>query len=197
MRRNLTQQAAAVWLNTTQSRLSKVETGSLVLGLDELRCVAAKLSIPPERLGIVADRSVDGIFQRECSEEFLGNLEHDGNSLDPIDYAHDELFRSFAAARDAGDFRVFTCALVVEPLSLWVEALTVAVIEAPAFDRLFTGMVSVNDEGAAISTQAGRPTVGIPFTSGARELLRSEPLSPIARAGIELAWQHRHTLLAR
>lgn len=70
-------------------------------------------------------------------------------------------------------------------------------IEAPAFDRLFTDMVSLNDEGAAISTQAGRPTVGIPFTSGARERLRSEPLSPIARACIELAWQHRHTLLAR
>lgn len=136
-------------------------------------------------------------IQREYSEEFLGNAEHDGNSLDPIDYEHDEPFRSFAAARDAGDFRVFACAMVVEPLSLWVEALTVAVIEAPTFDRLFAGMVGVNDEGAAISTQAGRPTVGVPFSSGARERLRSEPLSPIARACIELAWQHRHPLLAR
>ncbi len=87
--------------------------------------------------------------------------------------------------------------MVVEPLTLWVEALTVAVIEAAAFDRLFANMVNVNDEGAAISTEAGRPTVGIPFTSGARERLRSEPLSPITRACIELTWQHRHTLLAR
>ncbi|HWR46353.1 MAG TPA: XRE family transcriptional regulator, partial [Pseudonocardiaceae bacterium] len=106
-------------------------------------------------------------------------------------------FRSFADARDVGDFRVFTTAVVLEPLTLWVELLTVAVIEAPAFDRLFTDMVSVNDEEAAISTQAGRPTVGVPFTSEARERLRSELLSPIARACIELAWQHRHTLLAR
>jgi transcriptional regulator with XRE-family HTH domain len=136
-------------------------------------------------------------IQREYSEEFLGNLEHDGNSLDPIDYEHDEPFRSFADARDVGDFRVFTTAVVLEPLTLWVELLTVAVIEAPAFDRLFTDMVSVNDEEAAISTQAGRPTVGVPFTSEARERLRSELLSPIARACIELAWQHRHTLLAR
>lgn len=84
-----------------------------------------------------------------------------------------------------------------EPLSLWVEALTVAVIEAPAVDQLFAHMVNVNDEGAAISTEVGRPTVGVAFTSGARERLRSEPLFPIARACIELAWQHRHPLLAR
>jgi len=58
-------------------------------------------------------------------------------------------------------------------------------------------MVSVNDEGTAISTEVGQPTVGIPFISGTRERLQSEPLSPIARACIELAWQHRHTLLAR
>ncbi len=136
-------------------------------------------------------------IQREYSEEFLGNPEHDGNCVDPIDYEHDEPFRSFAAARDAGDFRVFATAVAIFPLTLWVELLTVAVIEAPTFDRLFSGMVGVNDEGAAVSTEAGRPTVGIPFTSGARERLRSEPLSPIARACIELAWQHRHTLLAR
>ncbi|MGH3924832.1 MAG: hypothetical protein ACRDTT_18555 [Pseudonocardiaceae bacterium] len=82
-------------------------------------------------------------------------------------------------------------------LTLWAELLTIAVIEAPVFDRLFAAMVSVNDEGAAVSTQAGRPASGIPFTSEARELLRAEPLSPIARACIEQAWQHRRLLLAR
>ncbi|MGH3913015.1 MAG: hypothetical protein ACRDTC_06350 [Pseudonocardiaceae bacterium] len=85
---------------------------------------------------------------------------------------------------------------MVEPLTLWVELLTIAVIEAPAFDRLFADMVAVNEEGAAVSTEAGNPTVGIPFTSDARRRLRSEPLSPISRACIELAWQRHHTLLA-
>lgn len=134
-------------------------------------------------------------IQREYSEEFLGNPEHDGNSVDPIDYEHDEPFRSFGEVRDAGDFRVYACATVLEPLTLWVELLTVAVIEAPAFDRLFGNMVGVNEEGAAISTEAGRPAVGIPFTSGARERLWAEPLAPVARACIELAWQYRHDLL--
>jgi transcriptional regulator with XRE-family HTH domain len=136
-------------------------------------------------------------IQREYSEELLGNAEHDGNSVDPIDYLADEPFASFERARLAGDFRVSALALVLEPLTLWVELLTVAVIEAPVFDELFRDMVAVNEEGAAVSTDAEKPAVGIPFTSEARERLRDEPLSPIARACIELAWQHRHTLLGR
>jgi hypothetical protein len=136
-------------------------------------------------------------IQREFSEEFLGNPEHDGNEIDPIDYEGSEPFRSFEKARKDGDFQVFVTAVVLEPLTQWVELLTVAIIEAPVFDSLFARMVEVNEEGAAVSTEAGRPTVGIPFTSEARERLRSEPLSPIAKACIELAWQHRHTLLGK
>ena len=135
--------------------------------------------------------------QREFSEEFLGNSEHDGNSIDPIAYDTDEPFASFERARQAGDFRVLACAMVLEPLTLTVELVTVAVIEAPVFDALFSGMVAVNEEGAAVSTEAGRPTVGIPFTAAARERLRTEPLAPIARACIELAWRYRHQLLGR
>ena len=78
---------------------------------------------------------------------------------------------------------------------MWAEFLTVAVIAAPAFDALFSKMVAINEEGAAVSTDAGQPTTGIPFTAEARERLKNEPLSPIARACIELAWQHRKDLL--
>lgn len=49
----------------------------------------------------------------------------------------------------------------------------------------------------AVSTRADRPTVGIPFTADARERLHTEPLSPIARACIELAWRQRTRLLGR
>jgi hypothetical protein len=56
-------------------------------------------------------------------------------------------------------------------------------------------MVEVNEEGSSVTTEEGRPAVGIPFTSDTRERLRSEPLSPISRATIELAWQNRHLLL--
>ena len=46
-------------------------------------------------------------IQREFSEELLGNAEHDGNSVDPIDYLGEEPFASFERARRDGDFRVF------------------------------------------------------------------------------------------
>jgi len=81
--------------------------------------------------------------QREFSEEFLGNAERDGNSVDPIDHLAEEPFASFERSRLAGDFRVSAMALVLEPLTLWVELLTVAVIEAPVFDELFSNMVAV------------------------------------------------------
>jgi transcriptional regulator with XRE-family HTH domain len=141
------------------------------------------------------DFSIWRNIQREFSEEFLGNGEHDGNSADPIAYDTDEPFASFERARQAGNLRVFACAMVCEPLTLWVELLTVAIIAAPVFDALFSGMVAVNEEGAAVSTEAGRPTVGIPFTEAARERLRTEPLSPISHACIELAWRYRHQIL--
>jgi transcriptional regulator with XRE-family HTH domain len=134
-------------------------------------------------------------IQREFSEELLGNPEHDGNAIDPIEYEHEEPFRSFEQARKDGDFRTFVLATVLEPLTLWAEFLTVSVIEAPVFDKLFADMVEVNEEGSSVSTEQGRPAVGIPFTSDTRERLRSEPLSPISRATIELAWQNRHLLL--
>jgi hypothetical protein len=106
-------------------------------------------------------------------------------------------FTSFERARLAGNFQVFACAVVLEPLTLWVEFLTVAVIAAPVFDQLFSNMVAVNEEGAAISTESGRPTTGVPFTAEARERLHTEPPSPISRACIELASQYRHDLLGR
>jgi transcriptional regulator with XRE-family HTH domain len=60
MREGLTQQDAAVRLNTTQSRLSKLEKGAQALrDVSELRHIARKLGIPPERLGVLPDHSAD------------------------------------------------------------------------------------------------------------------------------------------
>ena len=63
-REGLTQQDAAVLLNTTQSRLSKLEKGS-----QALRHIAARLGIPPERLGVLPDRSSDARSQETVSLE--------------------------------------------------------------------------------------------------------------------------------
>jgi len=56
----LTQQDAASLLNTTQSRLSKLEKGAQALrNVTELRYIARQLGIPPERLGVLPDQSRD------------------------------------------------------------------------------------------------------------------------------------------
>ncbi|MGH3550379.1 MAG: helix-turn-helix domain-containing protein [Pseudonocardiaceae bacterium] len=56
----LTQQDVASLLNTTQSRLSKLEKGTQALrDVTELRYIARKLGIPPERLGVLPDQSRD------------------------------------------------------------------------------------------------------------------------------------------
>jgi hypothetical protein len=68
---------------------------------------------------------------------------------------------------------------------------------APDFDCRIADMVAINEEGAVVSTESSRPTTGIPFTSEARERLHYEPLSPIPRARIELAWRYRHEPLGR
>ncbi|MPZ65684.1 MAG: helix-turn-helix domain-containing protein [Pseudonocardiaceae bacterium] len=143
-----------------------------------------------------ADFSLWRTIQREYSEEFLGRPEHDGNSTEPIDYRGTEPFRSLDDARACGDLRVHVCGVVLEPLTLWVELLTVAVFEAPVFDELFGPMVDVNEEGTAVSTEAGNLLAGVPFCADTLVRLAAEPLSPVARALVGLAWQHRWLLLA-
>jgi hypothetical protein len=49
---------------------------------------------------------------------------------------------------------------------------------------------AVNEEGAAISPEAGRPTVGVPFTEESRERLRTEPRLGPRR---DLRSRHSHT----
>jgi hypothetical protein len=68
---------------------------------------------------------------------------------------------------------------------------------AGAPDSRIADMVAINEEGAAVSTESGRPITGIAFASEARERLHHEPLSAIPRACNEPAWTYRHELLGR
>jgi transcriptional regulator with XRE-family HTH domain len=136
-------------------------------------------------------------IMRELSEELLGNTEHDGNSSTAIDYANDEPFRAFEAARREGRVRVSCFGMGLDALTLFSEILTVVVIDADAFDSMFAEMVRSNAEGSVVSAGPGHPvTEGIPFTYATlRRLVDSEPLAPAAAACLELAWRHREQLL--
>lgn len=133
-------------------------------------------------------------IMREYSEELLGRPEHDGNSVEPVDYAAAP-FRDFDDARRAGRFRVHVLGVVVEPVTLWVDVLTVAVVDAPVFDTLFADMVPVNDEGRLVSCVDGDPRAGIPFEPAALRRLGDEAVAPLTAACLALAFRHRDALL--
>lgn len=88
----------------------------------------------------------------------------------PIDYRGTEPFRSLCAARDAGAFRIYFFGVGLDPITLCGEMLSVAVIDAEAFDQLFAGLVSTNQEGNLVTASPTRPAAGIPFTHHAMPL---------------------------
>ncbi|APU14834.1 MULTISPECIES: helix-turn-helix transcriptional regulator [Actinoalloteichus] len=132
-------------------------------------------------------------IMREYSEEFLGNPEHDGAGACSIDYVRQEPFRSFEQARAEGRLRLWHYGLVMDPLTLAASQRTVAVIDDETFDRLFTGLVSTNDEGHLVG-EGGR--LDMPFTGEAID--RLEPrLSACSLTLLRLAWRDRSRLLGR
>ncbi len=141
-----------------------------------------------------ADFSLWRSIQREFAEEVLGMPEHDGNSIEPVDYAT-EPFRSFDEARTEGRFRMHLLGVVVEPVAFWVDILTVAVIDAPVFDRLFADMVSANDESTLVSAVPGDPRAGVPFAPDTQRQLGGVNVAPLTSACLALAFHHRDLLL--
>jgi hypothetical protein len=100
-------------------------------------------------------------------------------------------------ARGRGKLWIYCFGLGLDPLTLWGEILTVAVIDDEAFDDVFGGLVQANAEGIVVSTHGRRRTVrGIPFTEErVEQLLEDEPMAPAAAACLALAWQHRSSIL--
>ncbi len=132
---------------------------------------------------------------REYSEELLGNPEHDGDGR-PMDYRAEPFLGMQGALRD-GRIQVHLLGLALDALTLWGEILTVAVFDAPTYDRLFADLVDVNAEGTVVKTGRARPTAHAPFTGQVvDELLGSGRLAPAAAGCLELAWRHRRALLA-
>jgi transcriptional regulator with XRE-family HTH domain len=136
-------------------------------------------------------------MMREYSEEFLGNLEHDGNASALIDYDRQEPFRSLTQARREGKLRVFLLGVGLDPLTLWGEILTVAVFDDDAFDEIFGRMVGQNNEGTVVSVaNPSRPARYVPFTEErVDQLVEAEPLAPAAAGCLELAWRDRESLV--
>jgi hypothetical protein len=91
----------------------------------------------------------------------------------------------------SGALAVWYLGAALNPLSLTLGLLTVAVFEAATFDRIFNHMVPVNEEGLVVSGPRGPRPIGLPFrTVEVRELLASSRLTPIAAALLEATHEH-------
>lgn len=135
---------------------------------------------------------------REMAEELLGGGEDYHSDAAPIDYERWPLQATLAAARRAGTLRLYWLGLGLDPLTLVVDMLSVAVFDAPVFDAVFAGLVQANDEGHMVVGQdAAGSTTGLPFTAAAVERFTTdEPMQSAGAALLRTAWDHRDTLLA-
>jgi transcriptional regulator with XRE-family HTH domain len=126
-------------------------------------------------------------MMREFSEEFFGNPEHDGDG-GAADYTA-EPFATFDAARQAGRLRTWMLGVGLDALTLPGELLTVAIFDADLFDRLARDFVATNTEGTIVQER-------VPFNAeSVKRLLDSGRMAPAGAGLLELAWQHRDTLL--
>lgn len=139
------------------------------------------------------DFSLWRCLQREFVEELLGEEEVPAEA-GPIDYAAWPAASTLDAERVAGTIRTFCLGMGVDPLTLATDLLTVVVVDAPVFDRLFAGLVSGNSEGELAVTADGR--AGHPFTADeVQRLAQREPMQAAGAALLSLAWSHRSVLL--
>ena len=145
------------------------------------------------------DLSLWRSMAREFSEELLGTPEDYRELGSPLDYGRWPFYRELAAAREAGKLVVACVGLGVDPLTFAADILTVAVFDGDVFDRLFADLVAANAEGKVIGpSAAAAPGVpGIPFTGEAIRRLAdgSGSMQAAGAAVLQLAWQHRRSLL--
>ena len=143
------------------------------------------------------DLSLWRSMAREFSEELLGAGEDYRGLGSPVDYRRWPFYRELTAARGAGQLSVSCLGLGVDPLTLAVDILAVAVFDSDVFDAIFGGLVAANAEGRVVGGHVGPDTPGVPFTAGAVDRFGggAEPVQAAGAAVLQLAWRHRASLL--
>lgn len=179
---DLTRRPALVAITT----LTLTRSGSYVLhwrdpekvahagGLHQVMPVGVFQPLTDER----ADLDLWRCMVREYSEELLGTSEDYGPGFDQESWP---FHRALTRARAEGRLRVHCLGLGVDPLTLAVDVLTVAVFDDALFAEVFGGLVAVNAEGD-VRTAVFDGTV-------------PSPMQPAGAAALRLAWHHRALLL--
>lgn len=134
---------------------------------------------------------------REFAEELLGFEDAGGHARARL--AFDEPpFSDLQQLRDNGSFRVWVLGMGLDPLSLWPDILSVAVIDQTAFSQAFPKkLASTNDEGLILGESTHRGDVqGFEFSEDSiKRICDDIETAPAAAACLQLAWEHRQTLL--
>ena len=143
------------------------------------------------------DLSLWRTMAREFSEELLATSEDYRHLGSPLDYRRWPFYRQLSAARETGKLRVSCLGVGVDPLTLAVDILTVAVFDSDLFDATFEGLVAANAEGRVIASHGAAGAPGVPFTSEVVDRFGggAEPMQAAGAAILQLAWRHRASLL--
>jgi hypothetical protein len=135
---------------------------------------------------------------REYAEELLGEDEDYGAERAPIDYAAWPFAAAMTRGLGDGSIRAFVLGLGVDPLTLATDLLTVVVIDAGLYDKLFDEVIAVNEEGRVLSSVDDHHTsaYGIPFTAEmVSRFIDDEPMQAAGAAVLWSAWEQRAFLL--
>ncbi|MFD9698771.1 hypothetical protein [Lentzea sp. NPDC059081] len=131
-------------------------------------------------------------IMREYAEEMLGVPDAQGQGGRWIDYASESPFWELEMARATGQLQVKVLGLGIDPLPWKTELLTVCVIDAEVFDRIFAPVPVRNEEGIII---AGDRKNGLLFDATTVDRYCREPdVSPNTQACLRLAWRYRDQL---
>ena len=133
---------------------------------------------------------------RELAEEML-DFEHANGSAGGRLSFTDEPLASLDRMRDDGHLRVWLLGLGLDPLTLWPDLLTVAVIDDAVFRARFPDLPTSNSEGAFVgSSSNGRELRGFDFVQSRVDAITTDDgTHPAAAACIRLAWKHRAVIL--
>jgi hypothetical protein len=134
---------------------------------------------------------------RELSEELLGEPKPTGHDQ-PIDYDAWPFYARLRAGTRDGQLRLHWLGLGIDPLSLAVDMLVVAMFDDQIFDTLFDGkLANINAEGLILGrNNPWEPVAGIPFTGRTVvDIVQRQPLQAAAATLLLQAWRHRRTVL--
>jgi hypothetical protein len=134
-----------------------------------------------------ADFSLWRSMIREFAEELRGRSEDYDSEARPVDYDSWPFARRMTEALDRGEIRVWCLGLGVDPLTYATDLLTVAVIDSPAFDELFSLHPRRNSEGRVLAAREFAAHV-------IDRLVTRDPVQAAGAAVLRLAWAHRETL---